>query len=98
MTRLFDLQDPGLKVPHIGWNEVRPVRPHPLLKGIEPGDEFYFVHSYYPQPKDDSIVSAYCDYGVRFAAAIRKGNIVATQFHPEKSQALGLGILRNFAS
>ena len=86
-----------LKVPHMGWNEIQLVDDSdPLWRGLPAQPHVYFVHSYYPQPEDPSCVSAYCDYGVRFAAAIRRGNAVATQFHPEKSQALGLGILRNF--
>ena len=86
-----------LKVPHMGWNEIQLVDDSdPLWRGLPSNPHVYFVHSYYPKPEDPSSVSAYCDYGVRFAAAIRRGNAVATQFHPEKSQALGLGILRNF--
>ena len=86
-----------LKVPHMGWNALDLVdRSDPLWHGLPENPHVYFVHSYYPQPEDDAVVSAHCDYGLRFAAAARKGNIVGTQFHPEKSQALGLGILRNF--
>lgn len=88
-----------LKVPHMGWNALDLVdRSDPLWHGLPENPHVYFVHSYYPQPEDDAVVSAHCDYGLRFAAAARKGNIVGTQFHPEKSQALGLGILRNFVS
>ena len=83
----------------MGWNQLDLAIPEdPLWKGLPENPHVYFVHSYYPQPTDPSIVSATCHYGVRFAAAIRHGNIAATQFHPEKSQALGLGILRNFVS
>jgi glutamine amidotransferase len=88
---------PGLKIPQIGWNQVEPVRPGcPLFRGIAPGSYFYFVHSFYPQPVDRSIVAAETEYGDRFASAIWKDNVFATQFHPEKSQKAGLQLLRNF--
>jgi glutamine amidotransferase len=90
---------PGLKVPQIGWNALELTPPsHPLWEGLSAKPHVYFVHSYYPQPTDDSIVTAWCDYGVRFAAAAARENVAGTQFHPEKSQAVGLRILRNFAS
>ena len=98
VTRLFDLQDPGLKVPHIGWNEVRPVRPHPLLKGIEPGDEFYFVHSYFLEPSEANDAYAVSDYGGDFCCAIGRDSFFATQFHPEKSGRFGLSLLERFAT
>ena len=97
MTRLFRLADPALKVPHIGWNEVRPTQPHPLLEGLQPGDELYFVHSYYLDPADARSVYALSDYGGSFCAALGQGNLFATQFHPEKSGRLGLDLLRRFA-
>ena len=97
-TRLFQLSDPSLKVPHIGWNEVRVVRPHPLLEGLKPGDEFYFVHSYYLDPNDRERVFATTDYGGDFASAIGRDNFFATQFHPEKSGRFGLELLERFAS
>jgi glutamine amidotransferase len=88
-----------LKVPHIGWNQVTRTalgQDDPLLRGI-PGDAYvYFVHSYHVAPSDPSVVALECDYGGRFAAAVRRGNLFACQFHPEKSQQLGLTILRNF--
>ena len=87
---------PGLKVPHMGWNRVIPLRPDPLLAGIPDGGYFYFVHSYFVVPADPSVTVLACDYGGRFTAAIRKDNLFACQFHPEKSQALGLRILENF--
>jgi glutamine amidotransferase len=87
---------PGLKVPHMGWNGVSWAEPQPLFAGLTPGDYFYFVHSYYPQPAEDSLVLAECDYGVRFAAAVGRGNLLAVQFHPEKSGASGLRLLANF--
>ncbi len=96
-TRHFELGDQGLKVPHIGWNEVRGVQPHPLLDGIEAGDEFYFVHSYYLDPADPRDSYAVTDYGGDFCCAIGRDNLFATQFHPEKSGRLGLALLERFA-
>lgn len=90
---------PGLKIPQIGWNEVEPTRPDcPLFHGLAPRSHFYFVHSFYPQPADRSLVAAETEYGDRFASAIWKDNVFATQFHPEKSQKVGLQVLRNFLS
>jgi len=96
-TMLFRPGDPALKVPHIGWNEVRVVRPHPLLEGVEEGDAFYFVHSYYPQPSSEADVFARTDYGISFPSAVGRRNLFAAQFHPEKSGRLGLRILERFA-
>lgn len=87
-----------LKVPHIGWNGVIPRRRHPVLEGIRAADEFYFVHSYYPLPEDEEGVIALTDYGVRFPSVIGCRNLVAVQFHPEKSGAAGLRLLRNFCT
>lgn len=88
-----------LKVPHMGWNRLTLTHPEdPVWKGMGEDPYFYFVHSYYPQPEDDSLAAAFCTYGVRFAAAIRRGNLVATQFHPEKSQKLGVKLLENFVA
>lgn len=86
----------GLKVPHMGWNEVAQARPHALWHGIDSGARFYFVHSYYPAPADDALTAGRCSYGVTFACAVARDNIFAVQFHPEKSQAAGLQLLRNF--
>jgi glutamine amidotransferase len=87
------------KVPQIGWNRVDPRRPHPLFAGIEEATEFYFVHSYYPVPDEPALILAETDYaGVRFASVVGKANLVATQFHPEKSGRAGLRLLRNFAA
>jgi len=97
-TRLFDLPDPALKVPHIGWNEVRVVRPHPLLEGLKQGDEFYFVHSYFLDPKNSDHVYSTTDYGSNFASSIGQDNFFATQFHPEKSGRFGLDLLKRFAT
>jgi imidazole glycerol-phosphate synthase subunit HisH len=96
-TRRFVLDDPSLKIPHIGWNEVRVDVSHPLLNGIEAGDEFYFVHSYFPDPDDRKHVCASTEYGQRFCSALGKDNLFATQFHPEKSGRFGLAILSRFA-
>ncbi len=87
----------GIKVPQIGWNEVEFEKPEcPILKGIESGSHFYFVHSYFPEPADDSIVVTRTTYGETFASAVWRDNVFATQFHPEKSQKLGLKLLQNF--
>jgi glutamine amidotransferase len=87
----------GLKVPQIGWNqlEIAP-RNCPIFEGIAEGSYAYFVHSYFPKPVDESIIAARTDYGGRFASAIWKENVFATQFHPEKSQDVGLKLLKNF--
>jgi glutamine amidotransferase len=86
----------GLKIPHMGWNEVIQERPHALWAGIPDRSRFYFVHSYYPAPSDASVVAASCVYGMPFTCAIARDNIFAVQFHPEKSQAAGLQLLSNF--
>ncbi len=86
----------GLKIPHMGWNEVFPARPHALWRGIEPRARFYFVHSYYPRPADPALTAATCEYGARFTCAVARDNIFAVQFHPEKSQSAGLQLLSNF--
>ena len=96
-VRRFALSDPALKVPHMGWNEVRVVRDHPLLADIAPGDEFYFVHAYYPVPRQDGVVCAVADYEGDFCCALGSGNYFATQFHPEKSGRVGLRLLERFA-
>jgi len=95
-TRRFRLDRRELKIPHMGWNEVRPVRPHPLLSGIEAGDEFYFVHAYHPVPEDDACVYARTTYEDDFAAAIGRDNYFGVQFHPEKSGRVGLALLDRF--
>jgi glutamine amidotransferase len=86
----------GLKVPHMGWNRVRQRCPHPIFDGIPDDAFFYFVHSYYPCPEEPSVVVGETDYGVTFPAVIAKGNIIATQFHPEKSAEAGLRLYENF--
>lgn len=97
-VRRFKLADPQLKVPHMGWNEVREVRAHPLLAGLRPGDEFYYVHAYYPDPTDRSLVYAVSDYEQEFACALGRDNYFATQFHPEKSGRVGLRLLAAFST
>jgi len=86
----------GLKIPHMGWNEVVQERPHALWDGIPDRGRFYFVHSYYPQPRDRELTSGSCTYGVSFTCAVARDNIFAVQFHPEKSQNSGLRLLSNF--
>jgi len=87
-----------LKVPHIGWNQVRSMRDEPLLSGIADEAHFYFIHSYVAVPAESRQVALTCDYGGPFCAAVRVNNLFACQFHPEKSQAVGLRLLENFAS
>lgn len=89
--------DPSLKIPHMGWNSVEIAQDSPLSEGIDNGvDQFYFVHSYYVEPEDPSISLFTTNYGGEFVSGIRSGNCYATQFHPEKSQAKGLQLYRNF--
>jgi glutamine amidotransferase len=85
-----------LKVPHMGWNQLAIRSRPPVFAGIDEGTNVYFVHSYYVKPADEAVVAATTDYGIEFCAAIWKDNIVATQFHPEKSQEKGLRMLKNF--
>lgn len=87
----------GLKVPHMGWNALRIKRPAPVLGGVADGSAVYFVHSYYVVPRDRNMVAAEADYPKPFTAAVWADNVFATQFHPEKSQQVGLTMLRNFA-
>ncbi|MBI5285088.1 MAG: imidazole glycerol phosphate synthase subunit HisH [Chloroflexi bacterium] len=86
----------GQKVPHMGWNQVRQKTAHPIFDEIPDDSYFYFVHSYYPEPEDESVVIGETDYGVTFASVLARDNIVATQFHPEKSGEMGLRMYRNF--
>jgi len=89
-------QDQGLKIPHMGWNQVHQQQSHPLWQGIEQDSRFYFVHSYYAAPAQQQVVLATTDYGMPFASVIGRDNIFAVQFHPEKSQHDGLRLLNNF--
>ena len=93
----FRFRDAALKIPHMGWNAVTITRPHPILAHLRPGDEFYFVHSYYPQPTDPETVYATSEYGSHFPVAIGTRNLFAVQFHAEKSGPIGLKLLENFA-
>ncbi|HEX5271501.1 MAG TPA: imidazole glycerol phosphate synthase subunit HisH [Gemmataceae bacterium] len=88
----------GLKVPHMGWNQLRILRPAPLLRDVPDGSSVYFVHSYYAAPKNAGLVATETDYPTPFASAVWHENMFATQFHPEKSQGVGLTMLRNFAA
>jgi imidazole glycerol-phosphate synthase subunit HisH len=98
----FDWQklgtDPTLKIPHMGWNQVRKTADAPILREIDDLTYFYFVHSYYVQPADPSIIALRCQYGIDFCAMVWKDNLYATQFHPEKSQADGMKLLNGFAA
>lgn len=86
------------KIPHMGWNDIVRERSHPILEGIDGKAQFYFVHSYYPSPLHGEDVIARTDYGIPFPCVIGRGNVVATQFHPEKSGAQGLLLLKNFCA
>jgi glutamine amidotransferase len=99
---LQDAQGNRLKVPHMGWNQVHRTAQnhenHPMWQDIPQDERFYFVHSYYVQPKDDTLVQAVCDYPEPFVCAVARGNLFAVQFHPEKSHTAGLQLLRNFVN
>ncbi|HEY0728545.1 MAG TPA: imidazole glycerol phosphate synthase subunit HisH [Pyrinomonadaceae bacterium] len=86
-----------LVVPHVGWNRIDQVCENPMFEGVANGSFFYFVHSYYCEPEDKSVVAGETEYGVRYASVVAKANICGVQFHPEKSQDAGLRLLRNFA-
>jgi glutamine amidotransferase len=94
-TRALPRQ-PGLKIPHMGWNQVRFLREHPIFKGLPEGAEYYFVHSYYPSPAQEDMVLGVTEHGATFSSVIGWRNLVATQFHPEKSGRFGLQLLENF--
>jgi glutamine amidotransferase len=98
-AELPDPDRPGafLKIPHMGWNAVTIKKPVPALAPIRDGDYFYFVHSYYVEPEDPGVVATVTDYGIEFVSAIAFDNVLATQFHPEKSQRQGLALLKAFA-
>ena len=95
-AQMRDVQGGKLKVPHMGWNEVRRCREHPLFHGVDDGARFYFVHSYYMAPQDAALTLGETDYPFAFASVIGRDNIFATQFHPEKSADAGLKLLENF--
>ena len=95
-----DLRDPGsnerLKIPHMGWNQVEQTVIHPVWEGIAQSSRFYFVHSYYVEPANPELIAASTIYGFPFTSAVAKGNVIAVQFHPEKSQHVGLKLYENF--
>lgn len=97
-SRSGDATQARLKIPHMGWNRIRIERQAPIFKGIPDGGFFYFVHSYYVQPEDERVIAATTEYGLRFTSVLWRDNLFACQFHPEKSQSLGLQLLKNFAS
>lgn len=95
-VRYFGQSEATLKVPHMGWNQVAQRKAHPLWQGIENDARFYFVHSYYVVPEDDTLTAGTCEYGKTFAAVLSQDNKFAVQFHPEKSATNGLQLLTNF--
>ncbi len=96
-VRRFEI-DPALKVPHMGWNQAAIQRACPLFEGIADGDHWYFVHSYYVEPADRQVAATTTTYGLPFVSSIWRDNVLACQFHPEKSQAVGLRLIKNFGS
>ncbi len=98
VVRRLIATDESIRIPHIGWNDLEVVRPEGLYRNLKAKPVCYFVHSYVFAPEDPSVISAYCNYGERFAASLEWKNIFATQYHPEKSQECGLAVLRNFIS
>ena len=86
----------NVKVPHMGWNSIEFRKKHPIFDGIPEGAHFYFVHSFYCQPKEEGVVATETSYGIPFVSSVHKGNVFACQFHPEKSQKIGLKLLENF--
>lgn len=97
-ARMVGAKGEKLKVPHMGWNEVEQAIQHPLWVGIADRSRFYFVHSYYPEPADPSLIAGWSAYPFRFACAAARGNLFAVQFHPEKSHTAGLQLLANFVA
>ncbi len=97
-AKMTDAQGNRLKVPHMGWNNVRQSRPHPLWAGLPDGERFYFVHSYFVVPARPDLVAGYADYPTEFVCACARDNLFAVQFHPEKSASAGLRLLANFVS
>jgi glutamine amidotransferase len=96
--RVVRFESSSLKIPHMGWNQIRKTRDVPHLAGIDEGAFVYFVHSFYVVPRDPGLTATSTEYGVSFASAIARDNVFACQYHPEKSQTVGLTILRNFAA
>lgn len=98
VVKFPDFKKEGLKVPHMGWNQITIKKDVPILYGVPENSWFYFVHSYYPSPKDDNASAVKTTYGFEFTAAVQKDNIFACQFHPEKSSDLGLKMIQNFST
>ncbi len=96
VVRFADQAD--LKIPHMGWNSLEFAKPARIFEGVPEGSSVYFVHSYFAVPQDESVIAARTEHGTRFVSAIAKNNLFATQFHPEKSQSVGLRLLKNFAT
>ena len=96
VSDVLDIKDTDLRLPHIGWNDVKIINHGKLFKDIDDNSDFYFLHSYHLVPKNKNIITSVCEYGVQFSASLQFGNIYATQFHPEKSQKSGLSFLQNF--
>ena len=94
--KVVRFENGDLKIPQMGWNQLNIKNTNPLFNGIPDKSYFYFVHSFYVAPEDNSIIATTTDYGIEFTSSVRKDNIFAVQFHPEKSQALGLRLLKNF--
>jgi imidazole glycerol-phosphate synthase subunit HisH len=97
-SSLFSFRKERLKIPHMGWNSVNLIKKHPVLEGLTPRDEFYFVHSYYPKPDSNEFIIGTTDYGMDFPSIIGNKSLLAMQFHPEKSGEPGLRILKNFCT
>jgi glutamine amidotransferase len=97
-VRFRDRDDPDFRVPHMGWNQIRKRQAPPELAGVEDGASVYFVHSYYVEPRDPALIATVTDYGGEFVSSIARDNLFACQFHPEKSQRIGLRILHNFGA
>lgn len=94
--KVLKFRDPGLRVPHVGWNQIEGIRSDPLLESIPEGAYFYFVHSYYVEPERADDILSWTDYGHRFCSIASRGNVWGAQFHPEKSQDVGKKLFRNF--
>ena len=98
LCKKIEVRDKTLKIPHMGWNEISVISPHYMLSSLPPASQVYFVHSYYPQPADASMIFATCEYDTVFPCAIGRNNLFATQFHLEKSGPVGLAILKKFTT
>jgi glutamine amidotransferase len=97
VVRFRERDDPDFRIPHMGWNQIRAAQDTPVLRGVERDAAVYFVHSFYVEPADPAVIATTTDYGGEFVSAVARDNLFACQFHPEKSQSVGLSILKNFA-